>query len=319
MDKYIYTILRENVTTFEEKHELDGLTESDSSEVQNQVVTNILKGIGGRRVDFAEIGQSKGRLEKFIGYENMSKAIDFISTLTSNQKCDELVTVKQAMTNILLLGDLFNKGFKVENSMIKLTYNTLVYACLDLTSHLISCVEMDGDQLSLEIRGKRSHDKCMLALKRFNTECTTNRMQKSLKDILNSGRNNLVGGGAAVMGLVLAIAVSIIPIIRECIYLFYSMRIRVSDYLNQQAKFLEIEAMTVEQSSLSADRKQKVIMSQRNRISELRKLSDKLSVEYAIADKKSTEEISKENKGWTLNAVRSEANSSSQGSGFQLI
>ena len=30
MDKYIYTILRENVTTFEEKHELDGLTESDS-------------------------------------------------------------------------------------------------------------------------------------------------------------------------------------------------------------------------------------------------------------------------------------------------
>ena len=68
MDKYIYTILRENVTTFEEKHELDGLTESDSSEVQNQVVINMLKGIGGRRVDFAEIEQSKGRLEKFIGY-----------------------------------------------------------------------------------------------------------------------------------------------------------------------------------------------------------------------------------------------------------
>ena len=249
----------------------------------------------------------------------MSTAIDFISTLTSNQKCDELVTVKQAMINILLLGDLFNKGFKLENSMIKLTYNTLVYACLDLTSHLISCVELDGDQLSLEIRGKKSHDKCMLSLKRFNTECVTNRMKKSLKDILNSGRNNLVGGGAAVMGLVLAIAVSIIPIIRECIYLFYSMRIRVSDYLNQQAKFLEIEAMTIEQSSLSADRKQKIVMNQRNRISELRKLSDKLSVEYAIADKKSTEEISKENKGWTLNAVRSEANSSSQGSGFQLI
>ena len=319
MDKYIYTILRENVTTFEEKHELDGLTESDSSEVQNQVVINMLKGIGGRRVDFAEIEQSKGRLEKFVGYKNMTTAIDFISTLTSNQKCDELITVKQAMINILLLGDLFNKGFKLENSMIKLTYNTLVYACLDLTSHLISCVELDGDQLSLEIRGKRSHDKCMLSLKRFNTECVTNRMKKSLKDILNSGRNNLVGGGAAVMGLVLAIAVSIIPVIRECIYLFYSMRIRVSDYLNQQAKFLEIEAMTVEQSSLSADRKQKVVMSQRNRISELRKLSDKLSVEYAIADKKSTEEISKENKGWTLIAVRSEANSSSQGSGFQLI
>ena len=319
MDKYIYTILRENVTTFEEKHELDGLTESDSSEVQNQVVVNMLKGIGGRRVDFAEIEQSKGRLEKFVGYKNMSTAIDFISTLTSNQKCDELITVKQAMINILLLGDIFNKGFKLENSMIKLTYNTLVYACLDLTSHLISCVELDGDQLSLEIRGKRSHDKCMLSLKRFNTECITNRMKKSLKDILNSGRNNLVGGGAAVMGLVLAIAVSIIPVIRECIYLFYSMRIRVSDYLNQQAKFLEIEAMTVEQSSLSADRKQKVIMSQRNRISELRKLSDKLSVEYAIADKKSTEEISKENKGWTLNAVRSEVNSSNQGSGFQLI
>ena len=126
------------------------------------------------------------------------------------------------------------------------------------------------------------------------------------------------GGFAGGAAIALVLAATIIPLTRELIYLFYSTKSKISDFLAQQAKFVEISIDNEDlESNLSIDKKNKIAENKKNRVKTLRNLSDKLAVSYAIADRDSTKELAGDNKTWTLDEVKKDITDNP--SGIQLI
>lgn len=335
MDELCYSILMENVHSFKEKKELEALTEAESAQVSNKLLVNIMKSaVEKSHVDFGSIPKSKGRIEKYDGFENMKKSIDYMRQFAqaSTGSLPQLDTVERAIENIAFFGDVFEKGFRFDNQLVIMTYNTLVMACVEATSGLLStCMEFVQTPSDVEMKftpnAKKPHSLCLDTLTRFNTSCMKGEMSQCLTALMNQGRKNFVGAAAigaagtflADHGLKIAVSLLIVPILRECIYFFYNSRLKVSEYLDQQAKFIELAEMAMEKNNyIPADKRNKIIARQKSTIRLLRKISDKIDVNYAISEKKVANDISSENKGWSLQSIRNDISSQDE-SGFQLL
>lgn len=317
---YFYNILRENINTFEEKHELESLDQDALYEAIGVMSKGMLNKIGAKSIDYGDIPDSKGRLEKVSGFANMKKIID--SLLLSNDKKvkDMAGIVDRALSNLMSLSDLFIKGFRVNNNFIALFYNNYVYASIQATSYIV-CY-MNGSP-------KLVDNKCLKNLKTLNAECDKGNIRKIMNDLINSNSENFLGtkflgdvatastaiakGGflasagslASGTAIALVLAATIIPLTRELIYLFYSGKSKMSDFLAQQAKYVEISIDDENlQSNMSIDKKNKIVENKKKRVKELMNLSDKLAVSYSIADRNSGNELKTDNKAWTLGDVK---------------
>lgn len=317
---YFYNILRENINTFEEKHELESLDQDALYEAIGVMSKGMLNKIGAKSIDYGDIPDSKGRLEKVSGFANMKKIID--SLLLSNDKKvkDMAGIVDRALSNLMSLSDLFIKGFRVNNNFIALFYNNYVYASIQATSYIV-CY-MNGSP-------KLVDNKCLKNLKTLNAECDKGNIRKIMNDLINSNSENFLGtkflgdvatastaiakggflasagGFASGTAIALVLAATIIPLIRELIYLFYSGKSKMSDFLAQQAKYVEISIDDENlQSNMSIDKKNKIVENKKKRVKELMNLSDKLAVSYSIADRNSGNELKTDNKAWTLGDVK---------------
>lgn len=317
---YFYNILRENINTFEEKHELESLDQDALYEAIGVMSKGMLNKIGAKSIDYGDIPDSKGRLEKVSGFANMKKIID--SLLLSNDKKvkDMAGIVDRALSNLMSLSDLFIKGFRVNNNFIALFYNNYVYASIQATSYIV-CY-MNGSP-------KLVDNKCLKNLKTLNLECDKGNIRKIMNDLINSNSENFLGtkflgdvatastaiakggflasagGFASGTAIALVLAATIIPLIRELIYLFYSGKSKMSDFLAQQAKYVEISIDDENlQSNMSIDKKNKIVENKKKRVKELMNLSDKLAVSYSIADRNSGNDLKTDNKAWTLGDVK---------------
>lgn len=336
---YFYNILRENINTFEEKHELESLDQDALYEAIGVMSKGMLNKIGAKSIDYGDIPDSKGRLEKVSGFANMKKIID--SLLLSNDKKvkDMASIVDRALSNLMSLSDLFIKGFRVNNNFIALFYNNYVYASIQATSYIV-CY-MNGSPKLID-------NKCLKNLKTLNLECDKGNIRRIMNDLLNSNSENFlgtkflgdiatastaiakggflaggssaaaagataakggalaaVGGYAGAAAIALVLAATIIPLTRELIYLFYSGKSKMSDFLAQQAKYVEISIDDENlQSNMSIDKKNKIVENKKKRVKELMNLSDKLAVSYSIADRNSGNDLKTDNKAWTLGDVK---------------
>ena len=325
-----YNILRENINTFEEKHELESLDQDALYEAIGVMSKGMLNKIGAKSIDYGDIPDSKGRLEKVSGFANMKKIIDNLLLSNDKKVKDMAGIVDRALSNLMSLSDLFIKGFRVNNNFIALFYNNYVYASIQSTSYII-CY-MNGSP-------KLVDNKCLKNLKTLNLECDKGNIRRIMNDLLNSNSENFLGGlnflydvstastaiakggflasagsvaGGAAIALVLA--ATIIPLIRELIYLFYSGKSKMSDFLAQQAKYVEISIDDENlQSNMSIDKKNKIVENKKKRVKELMNLSDKLAVSYSIADRNSGNELKADNKAWTLGDVKKDMVGDTQG------
>lgn len=320
-------ILLENAKSYSERNEVMGLMEAEAEAVNNTMVSNLYKSaIEKAYIDFDDIPESKGDITRYSGYSSMVQVLDLIEQLSVkyNTKVPEVQIVRDAISNITAYRDSFEKGFKLEKEFIILLYNSMVYATVEATSIIISSYvdfvkRPDAVEFTIIKDRTRGGHTVIQNLQKFNKSVKNGDLAKVLRAVINTGKENLIGiDDLVVPTIIIGAVITLVPLIRELIFGFYYSRMRLSDYLEQQAMLLEINKQNIESSNRPAREKTRIVKKQERTIQNLHRLSEKIKVDNKMSDSKATVELHKENKAWTIGDVKSQS-ASTDTNGFQLL
>lgn len=320
-------ILRENITTFKERHEFVELLESSAHEVNNALVTRLYKSaIDKSHIDFGRIPESAGDITKYAGFKSMQDSISVLNELKSKSGVDipELETVSTAIQNVVSQRDLFEKGFRLDKKFIIVQYNMIVYACVASVSAIISSYvdfvkRMDKVEFELVKGADRNGNLMIQSLDAYNASVRKGDFVKAINGILNTGAEGFIGGmSVATVAIIVGAIASIIPVTRELIFLGYYSRMKLSDYLEQQAALIDANRQGLDSFVGTPSQKQEIIRKQTAHAEKLRKLSEKVRVNRTMAERDASVNLQKENRTWSLGEIRSDVVNSNTG-GFQLI
>lgn len=274
-------------------------------------------------IDFGSIPASKGNIREYSGYRNMVDVLEVVINLGTIEKSNVVGyanTIMEAIKNIESLSQVFEKGFASKTEYVMLEYNTYVYTCVQATTTLIyEFVEYvkrpDMTTYQITLKDTKLHAN-LFYFNQLNSFNNVNKnmhinYRKMLEGMISQGRNNF--GGIELIGVaaVSMVALAIVPITRELIYHFYNLRANLSNELETQASFLEMNKTCVEaNSAFTEDKKKKILLRQENLRKKLLKLADLLRVKEAKAHKSSKKDIEKDNSLLTVNAIRNDVSNS---------
>ena len=311
---YCMNILLENATSYTEKSKIQMLTEAEQAVVNDRMIGNLYQhALKKGNIDFDNIPFSKGDIQKVDGYENMLATLDVLKGLSKKFgiKIPEVEVVENAIVNLRTYRNIFEKGFGLNIEFLKMYYNTLVYACIESTSLILSSyVEFTRTVNNVEFQIKKGKgiygNICIDNLRKFNESIKSGSFVKFANGLINKDTDNFLGSvaGAAkgVMALA-AIGAVIVPVVRELIYYFYESRMMVSEYLQQQKEFIEMNKFRLEASSIEAQKRNIILNKQKSVIDKLEKLSDKIKVNQQLSNKNAENKLKQDNKNWNLNTV----------------
>lgn len=319
-------ILMENMSTFKERNELVSLLENDSMGVNNAMVTNLYKSaIDKSHIDFGKIPDSKGDITKYAGYKSTMTCISILRDLSvkGGVTIPELDIVDKSIQAIIKHRDLFEKGFRMHKEFIIMQYNTLVYAVVESVSSIISSYvdyvkRPDKVEFTLIAGPQRPGQLMIQSLNQFITASRQGEFARVLNGVLSAGKDNFIGGSAIAAAAIIGGIASIVPITREIIFLGYYSRMKISDYLEQQAALIDINRQNANSFVGSPKEKQEIANKQAAYAEKLRRLSEKIKVDRASTEREASVNMRAENKTFTLNGVSSQM-ATNANNGFQLI
>ena len=336
IDKDTYNEIATRYFDIEDKETRRCLINLDETE-QNQVMSNLASklydSIVGKitEIDYGTIANSAGDVTLVENYDKMIECLDVMRSLLSNgqQSTKELETIVKALDNLKIRKDMFTKAYKYEIELPMVVYNMITLACIASISLMISCcvefIKSPKDESFVLIIDKIKDfqsDKYLLFknLERFNACCSNGSLDKTLNTIISSKVKNLTG--EVVVGVLTGIAItalilSIIPIIRELIFLFYFARVKVSDYFAMQADLLELNSVNIEANSTIDQKKRKAILTkQKNAASNFRKIANTLEVKMKEANDMASKQIKSSDRKLKIQDVTDKAPDSATDSLF---
>ena len=161
----------------------------------------------------------------------------------------------------------------------------------------------DGFQIAIDKAGiARTKDSLVYhALCKFNEAVAKDQINKAFEPLVRVRSKGIVGADDMAMvfgiGVLIAIAVNILPILRELTYFFYDVRTRISQYFDLQADLLEMNAADIEKNNtVTVGDKGKVISRQRKIAEFFRKVSNTFAIEQKEREVSAAKEIERQNK-----------------------
>lgn len=297
--------------------------EDTTSPVTNKYIENLYKQVVSKsHINFGDIPTSRGNIKKYSGYKSMMETLQTMRKLVSVESNADAVravdTVLAAIGNIESLEDIFEKGFSTRNDHVMLEYNVFVYSCVEATTCILSefvefIKEING---TYQIKIKNTKYKAGLffieQLEKFNAINAAGNYRNYLTTMLDKNKDNFVGATAVgVTAVVLTVLIAIVPVTRALIYQIYRLRMKLSDALELQAYFLELNRTCVEaNSSFDSAKKAKILKKQEAVRSLFIKLSDKIKVDVARATRDSSIDKKKDNSVLSLGDTRAQVDSS---------
>ena len=280
--------------------------------------------INKAHIDFGDIPKSEGNIRNYAGYNNMMETISIIEKLANEEKAKEVLSyvkiLKDAIANIEQLSSTYNKGFMTKTEYVAMEYDTYVYFCVEATTALIySFVEVvkapDKNLYEMKIKNTklRADEFYFEQLEKFNRVQTKNGIdyRKMLETMCEKGKSNFTGAEVLGVAAVVAVAMSIIPITREVIYQIYNFRGKLSENLEMQAHFLELNKSCVENNEMmDAKKREKVSKRQLELSKKLLKLSDTIRVKSSKSILDSKREIQSDNKMLSIDSIKDEVSNS---------
>lgn len=303
---------------YSERQEVRMILEDVESPVTRNYVTKLYDAVVSKaHIDFDDIPNTKGDIKKYKGYENIKSIIATVINLAETEKVVSVKkyaeTINSAILRMESLSDLYEDGFMKKNDYVMLEYNTYVYAIVQATSSLLyEFVDyIKNPQTGItEIKIKNTNRRPSLfyinQLEKFNSVTSNLQYRQFITNMINKGRDNFIGVDTAIgIGAVTTAAIAIVPITRELVYQFYNVRAKASDYLLQQAYFIELNKARLEASSEFDSKKRKdIIMKQENARKKIIALSEKLRVDHIQSQYSKDKMINSENSLLTLKHVK---------------
>lgn len=320
MERYpikVHKIVME-ASTPEDRKYMNAMDKNDVHRINGTLLQGLYKSVLDRKsVDFGDIPKSNGDITKVKYYASTAEALDVLAELYSKNNIDEpaINVINDAIGNLNMFKKQFENGFKLKQDMVMLTYNSIVMAIIDATSNLIAAyttyiVSSDITYVNAGETDKFRGNVAIESLKKFNAACDNGSLAKALSFSNVEQKNAFLGVETAVTGIVIMSLLSIVPITRELIYFFYRSRVKLSDYLSAQSKFLEMNKTAVELSKATPQKRDKIIKKQGKAIAELRKISDKIMINDVDTETVVKKETKEENSLWSLNNVEKKINDS---------
>lgn len=292
------------------------LNEAEEVKVLNTLCDRLYKKLIDEKfnsIDFGDIDLSKGDIEKYAGYVSTMDCLEILDGLIKQFRGnpEPVNTIYRAIENLKNNKEKFVKSFQMNIEMPMVIYCTTVLSIVSATSMLIStCVEYikspKNDSFEIELDKValiRSKDNLMLkSLEKFNKACDKGDVQKSIDYVIagfkqEKGLLGTVGVTALTASGIVAIAMTIIPLIREIIYFFYYYRMRMSDYLELQGQLLEMNAYSIELSNSDDPEKNKRIADRQHEIAKrFDKTAKFIAVKIKGTENKAKSESKKEEK-----------------------
>lgn len=314
-------IIEENCADYKERRQLYETLEAYGGQMTEKMISNLYDSALRRSdIDFDIVGKSKGDITALDGYENMISALSLLRSLGIKSKVSipEIDVVESAISNLKRYSSEFVRGFRLGSDMISLYYNTLVYSCLECTSLLISSyVDFIKSKNTVTFTVKKGKgiagNLCLSNLSSFNASCSNGDFNKFIKEMTNSDNSEVVRefnvssittSKFAPVAVGIAVAASIIPLMRSAVYYFYYSRMKASTLLDQQAAFLEMNKANIESMTADARTKKEVLRKQNDLIRKFQSLSEKIRVNDKMSTNKAMSEMKNENKKWTLDNVK---------------
>lgn len=319
-------ILSENETlSYRESKDLQAVLEDVNSPVTRKLEEKLFQSVLDKKhIDFGSIPKSKGNIKDYEGYSAMESTLNTIKDLATENKAGDVINyvdiVQKAIENLSSMSVAYQKGFQFKNEYIAMEYNSYVYFCVEATTALIySFVEYikrpDTDTFTMVIKDSklRADEFYFEQLKKFNMVCDTQGVNyRKMLDSMAVSKDNFIGTTAAIgIATVIAAAIAIIPITRAVVYQVYHIRGNISEQLDIQAQFMEMNKSCVEaNSALTVQKKKEIVAKQEKLVKRLRKLSDTIRVKSSKSVEVATRETKNENKSLTIDSIKDEVSNS---------
>lgn len=320
-----FRILEENCINRKERLELYEILENNAEEIGSKMISNIYGNALLLRsdIDFDDIPLSRGDIQQCRCYPIVTSSLSVLSSMAAQMKIKipEIQIVETSISYIKSNREIFQRAFKMRNDTLIMYYNILVYSCVELTSLLLA-IYIDyvktPSKLKIIVRKDQSSsmlDKiiCVRTLNDFNKQCKTGNFKNLAKELLSGKISRTVESTSVVSeGIVGTVAVgfvaamSIIPILRTAIYYFYYSRMKISNFLEQQIQFLQLNEANINSTIDDPTKRKDVLDNQKKLIAKFEDLSDKIKINDKITTNKVNAEIQNENKKWTLDSIKSD-------------
>ena len=312
----------------EDKKYMKSMSKDDINQINGTLLQNLYKSVIDRKnIDFGDIPDSAGDIEKMKYYANTVECLDTLEKLYRQHNIEEptLVTIRTAISNMKKYRPQFQDGFRRKHDFIMPTYNSLAMSIIDATSFLIASfmdyVVSPNNAYAVGKNANNSRGRVVTSsLEKFNSMSNNNQFGDALEYMLMEQRKNFAGETVVVTGAIIMILLSIVPIIRELIFFYYHSRVRLSDYLNMQADFLEMNKLAVQASEKSPTERKAIIKKQDDVIKKLRRKADKLQINDVDTNDVVKKEQKNEDSLWSLGNIEKQLSKNKlEGSSFMIV
>ena len=312
----------------EDKKYMKSMSKDDINQINGTLLQNLYKSVIDRKnIDFGDIPDSAGDIEKMKYYANTVECLNTLEELYRQHNIEEptLVTIRTAISNMKKYRPQFQDGFRRKHDFIMLTYNSLAMSIIDATSFLIASfmdyVVSPNNAYAVGKNANNSRGRVVTSsLEKFNSMSNNNQFGDALEYMLMEQRKNFAGETVVVTGAIIMILLSIVPIIRELIFFYYHSRVRLSDYLNMQADFLEMNKLAVQASEKSPAERKAIIKKQDDVIKKLRRKADKLQINDVDTNDVVKKEQKNEDSLWSLGNIEKQLSKNKlEGNSFVVV
>lgn len=255
-------------------------------------------------IDYGEIPNTKGDITRLSKYQSMKETISIMHDLLSEYKQDTgpVDELSVALSNIETRKDLFERAFRYNSELPIAMYNNVVLGIITGISYMIAtCIEFIKDPGAENFRialdktayAKTKDHLIYSTLKSFNKTCSNREFDKAMEAVLKASTRNFAGS-AVIGGIafgILAVILILIPVLRELIFLFYYLRMRVSDFFDIQAELLQMNAYSIEaNNTLDKEQQKKIMAKQLKYVEKFKKLSNAFAIDVKKAEVSSDKE-----------------------------
>lgn len=321
----IKVLADEEAPFFKEAESIGLVLEDADSPVTRKYHEKMYKSIINKaHIDFGDIPKSTGNIRNYSGYATMIDTLNTIMKLAEEQKAPNVQVyvkiVQDAIHHIENLSSTFEKGFTTKTEYVAMEYDTYVFFCVEATTALIySFVDTikspEKQMLDMKIKNTklRADEFFFEQLKKFNQVQNNVGIdyRKMLEHMCDKGRQNFSGAMLVGVGAVMTAAMAIVPITREVIYQIYNFRGKISDSLEMQSHFLELNRTCIEANdALTAEKKNKILQKQEKLAKQLQKMADTIRVKSAKSVVDSKRELQKDNSMLSIDSIKDEVSNS---------
>ena len=279
--------------------------------------------ISRSHIDFGDIPKSKGDITKYSGYKSMLDCLHSLLKVANEEKSKELTnavnTVLTAIENIRALQNVYVKAYANKTDIAIIDYQTYVLTCVEATTTLISnyidFIKTPSSNYVMELKNTKFRANALYLdqLERFNKVNVNGSYNKYISTVVQKGQENFLLDPAIIAGaaFVSVIALSIIPVTRELIYLYNETKRKLSDLFALQAYYLEMNKTALEYNTEIKSDKKKVIIQKQDKIrKKFLYLSEKLRIADIKAEQTSKKRLETDNRGMSTGSLEDDVNDS---------